>query len=244
MANIIYNYPKSSCMCESFSDECIVPKKGTPTNLSIKNCEVPSCLEFSNNYIFKNKIEPTNETGLIPINAQNEIKDIDRSFSQYSCPGNSDLGNYWYGSDPRLKSATRGGSVLPLDRPPNTYNIDTRTIMTDDSLKNYGQNYKSYADINAGQITYYTDKSRQDAFYYPDFTTSARTVGYLYKDPMGSLKPHYEREPLYCNNPLQTKRNRVNGSLSFTEDTEAHRQDLLSKQMWRQNSQRWNPRWT
>jgi len=244
MANIIYNYPKSSCLCEGCSHECSVPKNGIPTNLSIKNCEAPSCLELSNNYIFKSKIEPTDESGFIAINPQNEMKDIDPSFSLYSCNTSNNSEPVWYGSDPRLKSAARGGSVLPLDRPPNTYNIDTDNVNTDIRLNKYGQNYKSYSDINAGQINYHIDKSRQDAFYDPDFTTSARTVGYLYKDPMGGLKPHYERQPLYYNDPLQTKRVRANGTLSFIEDTEFHRQDLKARQMHRINSQRWEPRWT
>lgn len=243
MTNVIYNYPKSSCMCEGYTSEFIVPQKGgIPTNLSIKNCETPSCLELSNNYIFKTKIEPANESGWVAINPQNEMKDIDPTFSQIDCPENNGCRGAWFGTDPRLKSVARGGSVIPLDRPPVTYNIDVSTINNDETLKNYGKNYKSYADINAGQISYFIDKSRQDAFYSPEFSTSARTIGYLYKDPMGGLKPHYERQSLFCPNPLETKHTR--NRLSFIEDTEAHRQDLKARQLWKTNQERWDPRWT
>lgn len=243
MTSIIYNYPKSSCICEDYIDECTDFQYGIPTNSSIQNCDTPSCLELSNSYVFKNKIEPTNEYGLIAINPQNEMKDIDTSFIEYTCPENICSKNTaWYSTDPRLKSVTRGGSILPLDKPPKIYNIDINTIDKDEQLKKYGQNYKSYADINAGQISYFIDKSKQDAFYYPDFNTSARTIGYLYKDPMGGIKPHYERQPLTYTNPLETKR--VRSRLSFIEDTEAHRQDLLARQMYRVNQERWDPRWT
>jgi len=231
-------------MCEGCTHECTVQKNGILTNLAIQNCEVPECLELSNNYVFKSKIEPTNESGWIVINPLNEMKDLDTSFTQYACSGSNNCGEVWYGTDPRLKSVARGGSIIPLDRPPITYNIDTSTVNTDERLKNYGKNYKSYADINAGQITYYIDKSRQDAFYSPEFTTSARTVGYVYKDPMGGIKPHYERIPLTCDNPLETKHSKFKGGLSWIQDSEEHRQDIISKQMHRINSQRWDPRWT
>lgn len=246
MASIIYNYPKSSCVCaNNYNHECKIPKEGIPTNLGIKNCEIPSCFDLVNEYVFKNKIEPTNETGWIAINPRNELQEIDDTFSSFNCPNPmGGCGEVYIGTDPRLRDAARGGQVLPLDRPPITYNIDFNTVNSDESLNNYGKNYKSYADINAGQINYFIDKSRQDAFYSPEFTTSARTIGYMYKDPMGGLKPHYERQPLTCSNPLEIRGAKFKGGLSWIQDTEEHRQDLLSKQLWKQNQERWDPRWT
>lgn len=242
MANIIYNYPKSSCECVDCIHECTIDEKGIPTNLSVRNCKVPSCLEVANEYIFKSKIEPANETGWVTINPENETKDIDPSFSQVDCPEYKN--DVWAGTDPRLKSVARGGSVLLLDRPPVTYNIEPDKVNMDESLKDYGKNYKTYKDVNAGQITYYVDKSKKEAFHSPDFSTSARTVGYLYKDPMGGLKPHYERQPLTDTNHLETKRVLLGGELSWMRDTGAHREDLISKQMYKINQQRWDSRWT
>ena len=239
MANIIYNYPKSSCTCANCVHECSIDEKGIPTNLSVRNCEVPSCLEVSNEYIFKDKIEPRDESGWVTINPKTESTDLDPSFSQLKdCSENT-----WVGTDPRLKSVARGGSVLLLDRPPTTYNMNPEKVNTDKSLIDYGKNYKSYADIDAGQITYYIDNSTKDAFYSPVVTTSARTIGSLYKDPMGALKPHYERQPLIEVNHLETKR-KSRGGLTWMKDTDAHREDLMSRQMTKINQQRWEPRWT
>ena len=68
------------------------------------------------------------------------------------------------------------------------------------------KNYKDYRDINAGQITYYIDKSIEDAFYKPIYENNAFDTGYLYKDPMGGIKPQYERNPVIWDNVLNTKR--------------------------------------
>jgi hypothetical protein len=242
MTNIIYNYPKSSCECSDYKSECSIQEKGYPTNLSILNCEIPSCFNFTNEIVFKNKMEPTVESGYVVLNPSVETSNLSKNFYQVQCSPDSYCNNGWTSSDSRLKSVARSGSMTLLDRPPITSEVNIDTIYSDKELENYGKKYKSYADIKAGQITYYIDKSKQDAFYYPDFTTSANTVGILYRDPMGGIRPCYERQPLSCDNPLETKRDRE--ELSWIRDTEAHRQDLLSKQMWKINSQRWEPRWT
>jgi hypothetical protein len=60
---------------------------------------------------------------------------------------------------------------------------------------------------------------------------------------MGSLKAHYEREPLISNDPINTDKKYYKGGLSWIEDSQEHREDLLSKQMSKHNWERWAPRW-
>lgn len=212
------------------SNECIM-EEGIQTNLSISNCKLPDCI--GDKYIFKETIEPSMDDGIIILN---ETKDS-------TVIKNNNCENSFYHPDPRLKSSMRGGSVIYLDKSPQTYNYDPTIIDTDISLNNYGANYKSYSDINTGQIIYYINKKNQDAFNYPIFTTSVKTTGYLYKDPMGSIKPYYVREPLYYDDPTQTKNSTLKRELSWIRDSQEHREDIMSKQLYIKNRQKWDTRW-
>jgi hypothetical protein len=103
-------------------------------------------------------------------------------------------------------------------------------IPYDKTLDNYGQNYKSYADINAGQIVYYIDKSIEDPFYKPNYVISSKTTAYLDKDPMDAIQTYYVREPLKNDNPIGPTRNNYEGCLSWIEDTMKHREDIMALQ--------------
>jgi hypothetical protein len=190
-------------------------------------------IKMDNNRLFRSDIEPRNEHGFITLNPSvmydNYAKDFHRlKNSQYTS------------SDPRLISPSYGGQVLKLDNPPVETDIHLDQLATDESLNNYGQGYSTYSDINAGNITYYIDKSIRDPFYSPNFTTPAYVYGKLYIDPMGAFKPRYERVPVKCNNPLDTKKNIYDGELSWIQDSGEHRQDLMSHQMSKQNQQKWS----
>lgn len=58
------------------------------------------------------------------------------------------------------------------------------------------------------------------------------------------MKPRYERKPLTCTSHLNTTRNNYSGGLSWIEDSQEFREDIISKQMAKNNQQRWEPRWT
>lgn len=146
------------------------------------------------------------------------------------------------GSDPRLVDVRRNIAIT-LDRPPVNDSVKLDEIYTREDLRNYGQNYKDYSDINAGQILYYNDKSIEDPYIAPLFGTQAEATGYMYQDPMGGLKPHYDRKPFSTSNPLNTKNTNYLGNLSFIQDTNEHREDLLSRQLWQRNQQAYNTRW-
>lgn len=244
MANVIYNYPKSSCHCFNCPDKAQpCPTSGVPTNMSVRNCEFPT-YECHNRRSFRFDIEPRDTKGYMNINPSVMTSKHAKNFIQVECSGKQGCPKLQYAStDPRLISVAHSGQVLTLDRPPTDSTQVLDDVATDRNLDGYGQNYKSYNDVNAGQIMYYINKEQQDPFFSPNFTTSARAYGTMYKDPMGAMKPQYDRELLKCNNPLNTKNNNYEGGLSFIQDTMNHRQDLMSRQLRKRNQERWAPRW-
>ena len=240
MTDIIFDYPKSSCSC----CECkLTYPLGPPTNMSVRGCMYKDC--YSNNP-FKVQPEPVTKYGHIILNPDVTCKDkFDKTFEEISvknCPSSACIGTTYSSSDPRLYN--KNGSRLQLDTPPLNASVKLSSLTTDKSLNHYGQGYKSYSDIKSGQILYYISKDREDTFYKPLFSREATAVGTLYKDPMGSIKPHYDRIPVEQYNTTKLCGESDKYCLSFMKDTQFHREDILSRQMSKQNTQRYEPRWT
>ena len=139
----------------------------------------------------------------------------------------------------------RRNAVLKLDRPPyrSTYFLTNNNVRPQPGMsiycpeyRDYGRNYATYSDINAGQITYYIDPKIEDAYFSPNFTIPAKVEGVMYRDPMGSLKPTYVRKevmtPNECYNPL-----------SFIRDSAVHREDIMAGQMAQMNQMKWSARY-
>ena len=146
----------------------------------------------------------------------------------------------FYNSDPRLISVSHRGQPLLLDRPPIQSSM--KEIAKSERLNGYGQKYKSYSDINAGQIAYIIDKSIQDPYFSPNFNNSSIVTKSLYQDPMGALKPRYLRVPFRDANPIgQPLRNNYVGCLSFMEDSLEQRENIMASQMSVHNQQRFDP---
>jgi hypothetical protein len=235
MTDIIFDYPKSSCSCW----ECnkFTPPLVHPINM-YNDC-------YTKNP-FKVQPEPVTKYGHIILNPGVIGKDkFDKTFEAINvknCPSSACIGTTYSNSDPRLYN--QGGSRLQLDTPPLNSSVKLSSLTTDKSLNRYGQGYKLYSDINSGQILYYISKDREDTFYKPLFSREAIAVGTLYKDPMGSIKPHYDRVPVEQYNPTKLCGESDKYCLSFMKDTQFHREDILSRQMSKQNRQRYEPRWT
>lgn len=245
MANIVYKYPLSSCNCYRCTDnKYSFPDKGVPTNMSVRDCDFPKYFECYDNKLFRKDQQPTHQKGQITLNPQVFTEKFADDFHRVNCPNNESCPKIQYASmDPRLISASHTGQVQTLDSPPITGGVRLNSLLDNQLLDNYGQNYKSYADVNAGQIMYYINKSLKDPYFNPNFVTSTTATGTLYQDPMGAMKPRYNRKPLTANNPIGPRRNNYEGSLSWMEDSLSHRQDLLSLQMRRRNQERYAPRW-
>ena len=246
MSNIAdYDYPKSSCDCYQCKTKEYPPiSNDHPSSLSISGCEIPEVFTCYDSAPFSGvSIQPTQKSGYTILNPQVTTDNYAPGFRTSHCNVPGCPKTQYVSNDPRLISSLHNGQVLHLDRPPTDGAVPINETMTDTSLDGYGQNYKSYSDINAGYITYYVDKSMEDPYYLPLFGTSASTQSVLYKDPMGSFKPEYTRTPLTSTNPVGPTRSHYQGCLSWIEDSTNHREDLLSKQMSKINEQRWEPRW-
>jgi hypothetical protein len=197
-------------------------------------------------YPFKVQQEPAPKTGRTLLNPivvnDNKYDKTFKAIDVNNCQASSCVGTTYLSSDPRLYN--QGGTWLQLDTPPINAATKLSTLTTDKSLNRYGQGYKSYADVNAGQVLYYIDKNREDTFYAPLFSKNATTVGTMYQDPMGAMKPQYNRIPLEQSSPCLRGGEQYEYCLSFMRDTQAQREDILALQMRKQNEQRYAPRWT
>ena len=241
MSNVIYNYPKSFCNCYKCTekDYKIDTETEIPTNMSVSNCQKPKLFECYDSVPFRFDIEPQYKNGIEVLNPQVAESKYPPDFEKIKCNNQQVCNQTQYAShDPRLFYAPYA-QILTLDRPP----LDSTSDLSDKSLYKYGQNYNGYKDIDAGQIVYYINKEKQEPFFSPLFTTPAYTYGNLYQDPMGSMKPEYKRVPLKYNNPLDTHKKTYEGGLSWIQDSTSHREDILSKQMSRNNQQRYESRW-
>jgi hypothetical protein len=242
-SNIIYDYKKSSCNCYNCDSGKFKFEKGYSTNLAVDDCQIPKYLDCFNEYPFKNDIEPSYENSFTTLNPNAMKNKYDPTFQSVDCSSGNSPNVCYISNDPRLISAYHNGQRLTLDRPPIDSSMKLDTINTNKKLTRYGQDYKNYEDIDAGQITYYVDNSIKNPFNLPVFATSANVLRTVYKDPMDSIKPHYYRTPMTNRDALNTNNSNYQGCLSFIQDSNEFREDIISKQMSRNNQQRWEPRW-
>lgn len=124
--------------------------------------------------------------------------------------------------DPRLKDVLRGGYNMELNVP--VYDASWRTA-TRDSMKNKirAQKYSSYKDIDGGQISYYTDNYLSQPFFSPNYQIRTNVHPHVFIDPMGSIKPEYNRNPV-----LRTPD--YISDYSFSRDQIGFREDIMSLQ--------------
>jgi len=241
-----YNYPQTSCGCYKCTQNTYQdPQGGIPTNMSIRDCKVNDpYFDCYNTRQFSNtSIQPNPRSGLTAINPQVFRDKYAKDFFPANCNVDKSCPELqWYSPDPRLVSIPHLGQRQTLSNPPLDSSVCLDQVAVSEELNGYGQKYASYSDINAGQILYYTDHSREDPFFEPLFTNSAKVTGHLYKDPMGALKPRGDREPM-VQGTLGQKRDKYPGCLSWMQDSTAHREDIMSKQMNVANQSRWEPRW-
>lgn len=247
---MLHNYPKSSCSCFDCDKKKFKVPTGLPTNMSVPGCNFSNYYECHSKRPFKIHEEPKNKRviGNYILNpdvyAKNKFDQTMKPINSDECPGSACPGTTYISGDPRLFDAPRS-MLLQLDNPPLNSTPKLNTLYDNKKLDCYGQGYKSYSDVTAGQILYYVPHNLEDAFFEPLFSKKAYTVGTMYKDPMGSLKPQYDRVQFDNKDPLQNTCNIKNEyCLSWMDDSQAHREDILSKQMQKINQERYAPRWT
>ena len=231
----ISDYPKSSCQCYDCTNK-LPPTicEGIPTNLAVFNCKVPNSLDCVNTLTFRQNNQPTDQKGYYFLNPAAYTNKLATDFIE--------KGGQFMSTDPRLIDAPLA-QTLTLDTVPMDSSMKLCSIYTDPRLCNYGKGYKTYSDITAGQILYYVDESISDAYFSPNFVSTASIDSYVYQDPMSSLKPRYDRYPLTCDNKVLNIKDKFKYCLSSMEDTTNFREDIMSKQMSKRNEQSWTARW-
>jgi hypothetical protein len=251
------SYFKSSCICacdvkqpsayeprQKVGDELFF-KKGWGGNMAMMGCKSPlSDVICYDTLPFGTDVEPSDKQGFAKINNELEEQHLDRSYHQIQYAKKGDACEIAFTSDdPRLIDVPRAQRVA-LNSPPFNSGMNLTKIYTDPRMGEYGKHYRSYRDINTGDIVYYVDKSIEDPFFNPNFVTSAQMKATLYRDPMGEIKPQFERYPLKPDNHLNTTKCEYDGGLSWISDSQEFRQDLMSYQMRKHNEQRWSSMWT
>ena len=246
MTELIDNHPQSSCNCYDCANKNYnFNNNGFPTNMSVRNNDFSNYYDCIDKKLFKSQIEPRNLKGFNYINPYTLTKSYDKSFEAIYAPGVNKDNKTYVADDPRLISSVHFGQILELDRPPINGAIKLDDIYTNPDMKYYGKTYDNYSDINVGQIMYYVDKSIEDAEFEPIFTNNSVVKGTMFKDPMGAMKPEYNRTPVINTKLLDTKHNNYKDvGLSWLRDSQESREDLLSLQMRKHNQQRYETRWS
>ena len=246
MADIVYLYPQSSCP----NDRCLpsypVPTDGIKSNLSVRGCSYSPYFSCYDRVELKREIQPKNEDGMTELNPQAYSDKLAEGFDAVRCsaicpvaPCNDTI---YISQDPRQYNAVRA-EYTRLDTIPMDGNVRLNTIY-DEKYTNYGKAFNSYENINDGQVVYYVDKSIQDAFYKPVYSEPAEESTVLYKDPMGAMKPEHNRRALVnTQNPTVTTTRHYPYSLSFLQDTQSYREDLIALQQRKHNQEKWSARW-
>jgi hypothetical protein len=136
--------------------------------------------------------------------------------------------------DARIYNAM-SGQLLKFSEPPYV----ARGVELGDLYKennDYGNNYKSYENIDAGQIVYYVPEQSRSAFQSPNFVINTNTVSSVRKDPMGGLIPEYEQTPV-------TNGIRNISNYQDTRDTLKHRESILGGLMYGMNKRNYGVMW-
>ena len=220
----------NNCNC-SYPKDTPDINVGRRSNMSLRDCRVSKPLGGCiNEEIFAQAISPPDPDG--PIQYLNPEVYQDKYAPNFYAVKQQSTGDTLYTAlDPRLQLNTRGGLIAGLDRPPVQGTFPLKDVYNE-SLRGYGQDYKGYDDIRAGDIQYWVDDSFESPTFTPVFTQSAEVTGSVYVDPMGGIKPQYYRKPVVMSNPLTTRGDQMNfaPNLSFLTDSTEHREDIMIKQ--------------
>jgi len=243
MNDQIYLYPKSSCPTENCKNKYVM-NKGFKSSISVNGCKIPDFFTCYDRLDLGTKIEPKNEKIIYELNPQVYTSKYSPNFDMVSKDMCNNLckKDTFTSLDPRLYSSTRPYHQQ-LDRPPINGNVRWKDVY-DKKYDSYKTNYIPYENIKDGQIVYYIDKSISDAFYEPVYTEKARETMILYKDPMGSMKPEHNREPIMnVYNHTTEKAECYPYGLSFIQDSQTFREDIMALQQRKNNQEKWSARW-
>lgn len=119
----------------------------------------------------------------------------------------------------------------------NTFDAQDGSVNFEDiydpRFTGYGDEYRSYVDVNLGNVQYYY--SDIDAYRDPNFGTRSKVDFIDFVDPMGRIKPEYSRD-VGLNDVKKTVHNQ------FDADNIYFREDLMERLMRKRNQELWQLR--
>lgn len=119
----------------------------------------------------------------------------------------------------------------------NTYDTIDGSVNFEDiydpRFTGYGDEYRSYVDINLGNVQYYY--SDIDAYRDPNFGTRSKVDFIDFVDPMGRIKPEYSRQ-VGLNDVKENVQNQ------YDADSIYFREDLMERLMRKRNQELWQLR--
>jgi hypothetical protein len=119
----------------------------------------------------------------------------------------------------------------------NTYDTNDGSVNFEDiydpRFTGYGDEYRSYVDVNLGNVQYYY--SDIDAYRDPNFGTRSKVDFIDFVDPMGRIKPEYSRQ-VGLNDVKENVHNQ------YDSDSIYFREDLMERLMRKRNQEMWQLR--
>lgn len=119
----------------------------------------------------------------------------------------------------------------------NTYDTIDGSVNFEDiydpRFTGYGDEYRSYIDINLGNVQYYY--SDIDAYRDPNFGTRSKVDFIDFVDPMGRIKPEYSRQ-VGLNDVKENVQNQ------YDADSIYFREDMMERLMRKRNQELWQLR--
>lgn len=173
-------------------------------------------------------IRPTFEPSMLSFDLPNRVMNTDLDLKDApdfvpTAPG-AEIPGY-ESLDPRLID-TRRNIRLVLDRPAQQPAFVQPLCVPPpeaSATQPYAGFYPDYQSLTGGNRQYYIDPLLSDAYFEPVYQIPAEVKGAVYQDPMGSLKPYYDRQPIL-------DRNTQLSEYSFDQDQMSFREDIMSKQ--------------
>jgi hypothetical protein len=212
----------------------------------VRGCQPSAYFDCYDRVELKSEIQPRDREGIYDLNPQAYTNKLAEGFDAVKCPNGCPIAPgcpqpVYLSRDPRQFDSPRADYIaldtIPIDgnvRLRNIYNLPDR----------YGIGFTPYEKIEDGQIVYYIDKSTEDDFFKPVFSEPAQESSVLFRDPMGAMKPEYNRNAIINTaNPTVTTAKNYPYCLSFIQDSQSQREDIMALQQRKNNQQKWSARW-
>jgi hypothetical protein len=224
----------------------VIIKKGimskVRTNLSIDDCDYNNDQYCARKPFLCSGVPCCDGGGVDVLNPELYVENAANDFVRVDKSACGRKG--WTSEDARLKNPRTGNIPLVLDKRPLDMSVGEHDVYTQ-KCEDFKTGFTPYKDIKKGQITYYVDRDIAPPFTSPNFENCASVTGYNWVTPMNGIWPRYERKPLKCRNYLETDTCRCDylGGLSWIEDSNEQRENIMASQMDKINRMKWESRW-